>query len=184
MAMLVGAIAVLGCASEEPWRYSQPYGGRLLTPPESPPEIRHCTDPVGHIPGTYPYIYGGTCCCNPSPKLLDAYHRDGYLLEWGEDALYSAYRGREIATTRDHQGCNNLCEYGPHLVRGGRCLVPPTPGTLNFEEVLTGHFSWTPREEQRVAELGGPYLPQPGDLELRPGVNEPVTAARGAAGKP
>ncbi|MEE8142823.1 MAG: hypothetical protein V3T77_06965 [Planctomycetota bacterium] len=179
-------LGLCGCAVEEPWRDTLSYADRILPPPQYAPEIRHCNDTVGHTRGTYPYIFGGTCCCNPSMELLDAYHRDGFLGEWGADALLWAYRSRNIATTKDHHDCNNICEYGPHLVRGGRCMVPPTPGTLNYEQVLTGRYALSPWEAQRVAEQGGPFLPEPWNLEGSPDSVEPFPAASapGPTGNP
>ncbi len=143
-----------GCASEQPWRGTIVYPDRVVPPPVSPPPIVHCTDSVGHLRGTWPYIFGGTCCCNPSLELLAAYGKDGFLKGWSVDALRAAYKRRGIATIRDHRQCNNLCEQGPHVVKGGRCLVPPTPGTLNHEEVLTGSYGLTPWEARQAAAHG------------------------------
>ncbi len=49
--------------------------------------------------------------------------------------LSAKYRDAGIKTAADHQHCNNLCEWGPHVVKGGHCMVSPTSGTVNFEEV-------------------------------------------------
>jgi len=52
--------------------------------------------------------------------------------------LIALYEERGIKTALDHKDCNNLCEWGPHIVKGGKCMAPPTPGTNNFEEIRFG----------------------------------------------
>ena len=37
-----------------------------------------------------------------------------------------------------HMHCNGLCKAGPHVVLGGKCMCPPTPGTDYYEKVVTG----------------------------------------------
>jgi hypothetical protein len=54
------------------------------------------------------------------------------------DDLIELYQQKNIKLVFDHTDCNNLCEYGPHVTKGGHCMVPPTPGTRNYEEVITG----------------------------------------------
>ncbi|MFQ5653252.1 MAG: hypothetical protein ACE5GW_00800 [Planctomycetota bacterium] len=166
LALLLFTGVLAGCSVPEDrtWRHTPPHPDRLYPPPESPPPIGICTDAIGHQPGSRPFIFGGTCCCNPTVELLDAYHRQGILEGWTVDALRSAYGTRGIATLEDHRDCNNLCRFGPHLVKGGRCLVPPTPGTLNHEEVIANRFALTPWEARRVEAHGGPIeaSPMPG----------------------
>ena len=103
------------------------------------PKPVHCFDAVGHMPGTKPFIFGGTCCCTPSPELMEQYHRDGFLQDMEYEDLVRAYneRGIQLASV-SHNACNNLCEHGPHVTKGGKCMVSPTPGTVNFEEVRFG----------------------------------------------
>ena len=104
-----------------------------------------------HAVSVIPHAFG------EPPDFIEAYQRDGLLMgEWSVDALRSAYAARGIATVEQHERCNNLCRSGPHVVKGGRCLVPPTPGTLNHEEVITGRFTLTPWESRKVNEHGGP----------------------------
>ena len=98
----------------------------------------YCFDSVGHTPGAKPFILGGTCCCTPTKELMDLYHADGLLKEMELKDLILLYEEKNIKTARDHNHCNNLCQWGPHLVKGGKCMVPPTPGSNNFEEVRRG----------------------------------------------
>ncbi len=115
---------------------------------ETPPAIRYCFDSVGHIAGSKPFILGGTCVCTPTPELLKTYQRDGYLPGYSYEGLLNLYKKRQIKTAHDHQGCNNFCQWGPHLVKGGSCMVPPTPGTQNYEEILSGRFLLSPRVQK------------------------------------
>jgi len=159
-AVLLG-IFLCSCAApvDESWRDTAPLPYRTVPPPREAPPLVHCNDRTGHREGTSPWIFGGTCLCNPSSTLLSDYHRQGILLSWSVDTLEGYYRRRGVSTRSDHQRCNNLCGSGPHLLKGGRCLVPPTPGTLNWEEVVTGEFSLPPWDQERVKAFGGP-LPQ------------------------
>ncbi len=103
------------------------------------PEPIHCFDAVGHMDGSQPYILGGTCCCSPSPELMEKYHHDGFLQDMEYEDLVGAYaeRGIQLASA-SHLCCNNLCEHGPHIIKGGKCMVSPNPGTINFEEIRFG----------------------------------------------
>ena len=99
----------------------------------------YCFDTVGHTPGSKPFILGGTCCCTPTQELIDKYHADGLLLDMQLKDLLVLYEEKGIHTALDHKGCNNLCRWGPHIVKGGHCMAPPTPATYNFEEVRFGY---------------------------------------------
>ena len=99
----------------------------------------HCFDSVGHTPGAKPFVLGGTCCCTPSAEVLADYKKHGHVqADMTLEDLVALYGKEGIKTELDHKGCNNLCKWGPHVVKGGKCMVPPTPGTYNFEEVRFG----------------------------------------------
>ncbi len=103
------------------------------------PDPVYCFDTVGHMPGSKPFIFGGTCLCTPSKELMATYHKDNHLLDMQLVDLLGEYERRGIQLkTREHQNCNNLCQWGPHLLKGGNCMIPPTPGTTNFEEIRYG----------------------------------------------
>ena len=130
-----GALAIAsilgssGCAPREP----------LFEPkPTSTPAVRHCFDTIGHRSGSKPWILGGTCCCTPAQELLDQHQADGFCLGTTLEDLLALYKARGIKTALDHQGCNNACRWGPHVLKGGNCIVPPTPGTKNYEAIATG----------------------------------------------
>jgi len=113
-------------------------------------DVKYCNDYTGHKPGTKPFIFGGTCTCTPTPELMEAYHRDGFLLEHTVSTLRQYYRDLGIVTAADHRDCNNLCEYGPHILEGGKCMVPPTPATPQYQRLITGAF--TPPEQPEISE--------------------------------
>jgi len=127
------ALALVSCA----WHPEPPVAPRFVTSPETP-EVVHCCDPVGHRASAAPFVLGGTCCCTPDQALVEAYHRDGIVPELDLFGLRSLYAARGIRTAEDHRDCNNLCRWGPHVTEGGRCLAPPTPGTPNYERIISG----------------------------------------------
>ena len=131
---------VAGCSTPPTQYYFNPYLGKG----GQPPEIKHCFDTIGHKRGTYPYILGGTCCCLPTEELLEQYHEDGFLLEYTSVAeLEAVYAEKEILLSHAHGwACNNTCDDGPHVVFGGKCMVPPVVGTQNYENVAAGK-AWT-----------------------------------------
>jgi hypothetical protein len=146
--LIVGiVIALASCATPK----IVPYQAKPLDRPEPV----HCFDAVGHMPGTYPYIFGGTCCCTPTPELMEQYHRDGFLLDMEYEDLLRAYSDRGIQLeSASHKGCNNLCEHGPHVVKGGKCMASPTPGTVNFEEVRFGTRYLSSQQAEEIKKQG------------------------------
>jgi len=50
------------------------------------------------------------------------------------------FKKKDIVTNLDKQyrGSNNRDDHGPHVVFGGRSMVTPTPGTINYEAVISG----------------------------------------------
>jgi len=124
------ALVLAGCAG--------PKGPAFVAKPTTAPPPMHCFDSVGHTPGSTPFVLGGTCCCTPTQELMDRYHTDGLLKDMELKDLLAIYEQKGIKTALDHKGCNNLCQWGPHIIKGGHCMVPPTPATFNFEEVRFG----------------------------------------------
>lgn len=133
--LAAGVAFIGGCSSKPTQYYVNPYVAKSLTPPE----IKHCFITIGHKKGTKPFIYGGTCCCTPTHELMEQYHADGYLLDMNVEDLLAEYEIRGIVLEHgEGWQCNNMCDSGPHLVFGGKCMVPPTVGTQNYENVITG----------------------------------------------
>jgi len=107
--------------------------------PYAPPAIVHCIDTVGHSDGAQPFIYGGTCCCTPTKEVLADYKESGAVSEdFTVEDMFKEYEHRGIVTARDFTLTNNLDHAGPHIVFGGNSMIPPTPGTHNYEAVLFG----------------------------------------------
>ena len=102
-------------------------------------KILACHDGVGHIAGNKPWILGGTCCCTPTPENYALHVAQGTIDRTMSYEQYLAlYKARGVVTDLDHKGCGNLCDHGPHVLLGGRCMATPTPGTLMYERVTYG----------------------------------------------
>lgn len=127
---------ITGCGGKKPTRhYFNPYVAKDI----KGPEVLHCFDTVGHKRGTFPFILGGTCCCRPTRELLEMYQEDGFLQDYDLAGLLEEYEKKGIVLEHDNGWpCNNQCKDGPHLIFGGKCMVPPTIGTQNYENVITG----------------------------------------------
>lgn len=126
----VGVVVLPGCAPQ-----LGPYQAKAGTPPP----IKNCFDTVGHQ-GFKPHVLGGTCFCNPLPSQIAVWQKEGHFEGKSKDEILKLYTAREIKTVYDHKDCNNLCRFGPHVAKGGKCMVPPTPLTDNYEEVASGIF--------------------------------------------
>ncbi|NIO29541.1 MAG: hypothetical protein GTO29_13420 [Candidatus Latescibacteria bacterium] len=103
---------------------------------DAPPPVA-CCSATGHNPDNIPYILGGNCFCTPSHRLIQAMHAAGYHPDIDYKSLVNMYKHAGITTDLDHRGCNNLCSNGPHVAFGGKCMATPTPGTRNYERVLS-----------------------------------------------
>ena len=113
----------------------------------TPPPIKNCFDTIGHR-GFKPFVLGGTCYCNPTPAQLAIWQKEGSFVDKSLDEVMNDYKARNVKTIYDHQECNNMCKWGPHVVKGGGCMVPPTPMTDNYEEVATGEWKSAPKSAQ------------------------------------
>lgn len=103
------------------------------------PEVIYCNDYTGHKPGSKPFVMGGTCCCTPTDELMAKLHADGFCAGMSADDLKEAYAKAGIVLAGPgHRHCNGLCDAGPHVVLGGKCMCPPTPGTEYAEQVIRG----------------------------------------------
>jgi len=98
-----------------------------------------CHDAIGHVKANKPWILGGNCCCTPTPENYKLHVTHGTIPRSMSYEQYLAlYKQRDIVTDLDHKGCGNLCDHGPHVVLGGRCMATPTPGTAMYEHVTYG----------------------------------------------
>jgi len=127
----LAGLGLASCAAPPP---EIPFQAKSTTPLEPV----YCFDSVGHKSGSTPFVLGGTCCCTPTLQIVSKYHADGLLPDLQLKNLLAIYDEKGIKTALDHTGCNNQCAWGPHIVKGGHCMVPPTPATYNFEEVRYG----------------------------------------------
>lgn len=103
------------------------------------PDVVYCNDHTGHKQSSQPWVMGGSCCCTPSDALMDQLHKDGFCQGMTAEDLAAQYKAAGIAIYGPgHDHCNGLCDRGPHVVLGGKCMCPPTPGTGYYETVITG----------------------------------------------
>jgi len=109
----------------------------VVNKPMDAPAVVACCSATGHKADNIPFILGGKCFCTPSAEVVDAMHALGQYLDVDYKKLVQLYSDAGIKTDLDHRGCNNLCAYGPHVAFGGKCMATPTPGTKNYERVLT-----------------------------------------------
>ena len=129
-AITITLIVPIGCQTPPP-----PYVPKALIAPE----LIHCNDYTGHKPGSKPWVMGGTCTCTPTPELMNKLHADGFCLGMDTEQLRQLYENKGIKLRGPgHLRCNGLCDHGPHVVLGGKCMCPPTPGTEYYEKVITG----------------------------------------------
>lgn len=127
MLAAAGPLLVMGCMRPPP-PYVPAYAGKRVQ--------AHCFDGVPHIRGSKPWIAGGRCCCTPSADLMEQYHRDGFGLEMDVADLIEQYHVKGIILATDPDA-TDPAKCGDHVVRGGNSLVPPTPCTREYEEVIT-----------------------------------------------
>lgn len=130
--MLLTAIALIGCGA----KYRPlPYMAKDTTLRE--PIV--CHDAVGHVAGHRPWVLGGTCCCTPTPENYQAHLAAGTI---DKNVTYQQYlrmhKDKGVVTDLDHTGCGNVCDQGPHVTLGGKCMCTPSPGTPMYEQVTFG----------------------------------------------
>jgi len=130
-----GALYFLNGCGPSTQYYFNPY----ISKPFIAANMVHCVSGLGHKRGTFPFIMGGTCCCTPTEELVNIYHEDGLLLDYDLSMLITKYDEMGIVLEHDDGWqCNNQCDSGPHVVFGGKCMVSPTIGTQNYENVISG----------------------------------------------
>jgi hypothetical protein len=129
-AILVIVAVVAGC--------EKPPGPFVAKSPIAP-EVVYCNDTTGHKPGAKPFVMDGTCCCTPTEELMAKLQKDGFCQGMTAEDLRAEYEKKGIVLAGpNHEHCNGLCPAGPHVVLGGKCMCPPTPGTEYAEWVTTG----------------------------------------------
>jgi len=143
-AAAAGLLALLaGCETPPP-----PFVPKLLL---APPVV-YCNDHTGHRPGAQPWILGGTCTCTPTEELMNRLHADGFCAGMTADDLRAKYEAAGIRLAGPgHRRCNGICDAGPHVVLGGKCMCPPTPGTEYYERIVSGSGA-VPRSKEPAAD--------------------------------
>jgi hypothetical protein len=106
-----------------------------------PPPVSFCNDYTGHVAGNQPFVLGGKCCCTPTDELMEKLHREGICPNMSSAELRARYEQAGIALRSEgHQHCNGRCSKGPHVVLGGKCMCPPTPGTPQYEMIVSARI--------------------------------------------
>ena len=142
-AALVATLLAPGCETPPP---------PFVPKADLAPQVVYCNDHTGHVAGSRPWILGGTCCCTPTDALMAQLHRDGFCQGMSAEDLAKLYEAKGIALRRPgHEHCCGLCDKGPHVVLGGKCMCPPTPGTDYYEKVV-----FAPRRTVTVAGGAAP----------------------------
>ena len=126
LSIFIYMVLICGCA--EP----VPYKPRTL----NPPEMVNCVDTSGHKKGNKPFILGGTCYCNPTYKMYKIWQKEGVFKKMSYEDVVALYK-KEGYSLSDSKKRNN-CKGDTHAALGGKCLVPPTPGTMLYEKVVSG----------------------------------------------
>ncbi|MFW5652665.1 MAG: hypothetical protein ACOC0P_01355, partial [Planctomycetota bacterium] len=109
--------------------------------------IVHPNDVTGPIVGTFPWILGGTCVCTPSPEVLATYQAGGYLLDYNLEELRDLYRAEGIVFDPLPLTAETQATW-IHVLRGGRLLQAPIPGSAGFELLTYFEASpYTPKSE-------------------------------------
>ena len=127
--VLVAMLVVAGCVSPP---------GPFVPKSAAAPPIVHCNDYTGHKDGSKPWVMGGACCCTPSDALMAQLQEDGHCMDMSGADLAKMYADKGVALRGSgHRACNGLCSSGPHVVLGGKCMCPPTPGTVYYERIVT-----------------------------------------------
>ena len=129
-----------------------------------PPPTLACHDGVGHVSGHKPWVLGGTCCCTPTQANFALHQAQGTLEKsMTYEAYLALYKEKGVVTDLDHKGCGNLCDHGPHVILGGRCMATPTPGTWLYERVTYGPHTPLTADDARahgaLGALGAPPMP-------------------------
>lgn len=115
-------------------------------------EILHPNDVTGPIVGTYPYVLGGTCTCTPTQEVLETYQAGGYLLGLTLQGLLDIYTAEGIVFAPLPARRETTDTYH-HILRGGRLLYTPVPGSDGFEQLTYGEALPYRQQSQLVREI-------------------------------
>jgi hypothetical protein len=102
-----------------------------------------------------PYILGGDDVRFPSEEALSEFQSQGFLQGMSLSELQDLYRAEGIAVEPDVSRVPGL-----HVLEGGKCLLPPMPGTTGFARLFgQQHPPYRP-SSKLVRELASQLKPQ------------------------
>ena len=117
------------------------------------PQPLACHDAIGHIAGNKPWVLGGTCCCTPTQANFALHQAQGTVDKGlAYEAYVALFKAKGVTTDLDHKNCGNLCDHGPHVLVGGKCMATPTPGTWIYERVTCGPHTPLSADDARAKE--------------------------------
>jgi len=117
------------------------------------PQPLACHDAIGHITGNKPWVLGGTCCCTPTQANFALHQAQGTVDKGlAYEAYVALFKAKGVTTDLDHKNCGNLCDHGPHVLVGGKCMATPTPGTWIYERVTCGPHAPLSADDARAKE--------------------------------
>ena len=117
------------------------------------PQPLACHDAIGHTKGNKPWVLGGNCCCTPTEANFALHQAQGTVDKgMAYEAYVALYKAKGVTTDLDHKGCGNLCDHGPHVLVGGRCMATPTPGTWMYERITYGPHTSLTGDDARARE--------------------------------
>jgi hypothetical protein len=155
--LLIAVAAVVLAAGCGPTYKPLPYMPKAAQAPQP----LACHDAVGHIKGNKPWILSGNCCCTPTAANFELHQAQGTIDKVQTYEAYLAlYKAKGVTTDLDHKACGNLCDHGPHVLVGGKCMATPTPGTWLYERVTYGpHTTLTGADSQARESQVSPQDP-------------------------
>ncbi len=102
--------------------------------PLPPARVVACLDGMSCSVGSRPALLGGQDFRVPSERVLAEWHAAGHFSTDGLFAVAERYRSQGYVLPGD--GDPRQC--GRHAAEGGRCLIPPLPGTPLFDRIVSG----------------------------------------------
>ncbi|MCA9296674.1 MAG: hypothetical protein KC983_09150 [Phycisphaerales bacterium] len=107
-------------------------------------------DVTGVRPGDFPWILGGHDVSTPSREVLDAYHANGFLLDWTLSDLRDAYEAEGIlmgAGAEDRMDVPRNPSYR-HILEGGLGLFTPAAHSAGYKRLMfMNHGTYQPTSE-------------------------------------
>ena len=117
----------------------------------------------------FPWILGGRDVSTPSRSALEAYHANGYLVDYSVHDLHEMYSSENMligSGIQNRQGAKKNPSFR-HVLEGGTGLFTPHPYSMGYKRIMCGsHEPYQPKSDLTRNAAAG----------IR--VNDPVNVAR------